>query len=89
MFPDPGGRSIHRSFRETLPQGLADEQLGHDVRNAVLGTDVVDGQDVRVVQGRGRQRLDRRTLFDSSKGPIESNERREHVGLCLSRAVFR
>ena len=42
-----------RSALEAGPQGVAFEQLRDDVGCTVVGADVVDGEDVRVVQGAG------------------------------------
>jgi hypothetical protein len=36
---------------------LSLEEFSHEIGRRVLGTDIVDGQDVRVVEGRGRSRL--------------------------------
>ena len=47
-----GGRQ--RAVGERLAQRRALEQLGDEVRLIVVGPDVVDREDVRVVQGRGR-----------------------------------
>jgi hypothetical protein len=40
--------------REALAQRLPLEQLEHDVSHAVIGADVMDGQDVRMVESRHR-----------------------------------
>ena len=46
-----------RSALEARPQGVAFEQLRDDVGCAVVRADIVDGEDVRVVQGAGGARL--------------------------------
>src|ERR1700722_6413894 len=42
-----------RSFRQPLSQGFALEQFANNVRRAVAKTDVVDGDNVGMIQGRG------------------------------------
>jgi hypothetical protein len=60
------GRDLHRVIdrparceprAQDVAQRRAVEQLGHDVEDVALGADVVDGQDVRMVDGRGGARL--------------------------------
>ncbi len=46
-----------RSTLQSDPQGMAFEQLRDDVGSAVVRADIVDGEDVRVVQGAGGARL--------------------------------
>ena len=47
----------NRPVRENLPQRPAVDELHGDELDAVGGTDVVDGDEVRVVQRRGRARF--------------------------------
>ena len=51
---------------EDRPQLPAFEQLGHDERRTLMGADVVDGQDIGVIQRRGRARF----LLESLKARL-------------------
>ena len=46
-----------RSVQQPLPEGLAFEQLENGVKRPVLGPEIVESQDVRVIQGGHRPRL--------------------------------
>ena len=61
---------------ERLTQRRALEQLGDDVGLIVVGADVVDGEDVGVVQGRGRAGF----LLEAAQAiGIAGPERRQHL----------
>ena len=46
-----------RPVRKPLAERSAFEQFGDNVGHAIVGTDVVDGQDIRMIQRRGRARF--------------------------------
>ena len=65
-----------RTVRENLPQRSALDELHRDELDAVRGTDVVDGDEVRVVQRRSRARL-----FLEALDPlgVRSDRRGQHL----------
>src|SRR5262245_21509761 len=57
-----GLMDLERPVRQQLAQGLPLEQLHHEVRAALVLADVVDGADVRMVQGRSGACFDAKPL---------------------------
>ena len=43
----------HRAFAKAIAQGLALQQLGHDIRRSVVLADVKNGDNVGMVEGGG------------------------------------
>lgn len=59
---------LQGSRRDHLAHGLAAHELHHQIQPVGRASDLVDGDDVRVVQGRGRPRFALEPLDTSSDG---------------------